>query len=156
MGVSKNNGTPKSSHLFIGFSIRLFSPSILGGKHPYFWFNVHMDPCGFFASAFFRLETSRRGAAFSPKNAQLMVMSCGLVFYGFLSSATSSLTKLFTQQNLQKIPWDFSSVYRCQNRKYNAAVSAVSSHASPGHCSSIRSDRLSSGHCSCSSLSHHS
>ena len=34
MGVSKNRGTPKSS-IFMGFSI--IKPSILGGKHPYFW-----------------------------------------------------------------------------------------------------------------------
>ena len=39
MGVSKNNGTPKSSILIGGFP--LFSPSILGEKSPYFW--KHLD-----------------------------------------------------------------------------------------------------------------
>ncbi len=37
MGVSKNNGTPKSSILFSGFP--LFSPSILG--YHYFWKHPH-------------------------------------------------------------------------------------------------------------------
>ena len=34
MGVSKNNGTPKSS-ILIGFSIIIYKPSMLG--YPYFW-----------------------------------------------------------------------------------------------------------------------
>ena len=39
MGVSKNNGTPKSS-ILIGFSI-IFTIHF-GGKIPYFWFNTHV------------------------------------------------------------------------------------------------------------------
>ena len=38
----KPNGTPKSSILIIGFSMK-FSPSILGVFNPpYFWFNTHI------------------------------------------------------------------------------------------------------------------
>ena len=39
MGVSKNNGTPKSS-ILIGTSI-IFTIRF-GGKTPYFWFNIHI------------------------------------------------------------------------------------------------------------------
>ena len=40
MGVSKNNGTPKSS-ILTGFSI-IFTIHF-GGKTPYFWIDTHMD-----------------------------------------------------------------------------------------------------------------
>ncbi len=39
MGVSKNNGTPKSS-ILIGFSI--INHPFWGVYHPYFWFNIHI------------------------------------------------------------------------------------------------------------------
>ena len=39
MGVSKNSGTPKSS-ILIGFSI-IFTIHF-GGKHPYFWVDIHI------------------------------------------------------------------------------------------------------------------
>ena len=44
--------TPKSSICSWGFP--LFSPSILGGKHPYFWFNIHM--CKLILSKLSRLQ----------------------------------------------------------------------------------------------------
>ena len=40
MGVSKNNGTPKSS-IFIGFSI-IFTIHF-GGFTPYFWVDIHIE-----------------------------------------------------------------------------------------------------------------
>ena len=42
MGVSKNNGTPKSSHKKIGFSM-IFTIHFGGFPSPYFWFNTHMQ-----------------------------------------------------------------------------------------------------------------
>jgi len=43
MGVSKNNGfsPPKIIHGLIG-KTPSFSPYILGGVSPYFWFNTHI------------------------------------------------------------------------------------------------------------------
>ena len=46
MGVSKN-GTPKSSHLFIGFGFPfLKTHPFWGVKSPYFWVNLHMEIVG--------------------------------------------------------------------------------------------------------------
>ena len=42
MGVSKNNGTP--NYPFVHRVFHYFSPSILGGGSPYFWFNTHVSP----------------------------------------------------------------------------------------------------------------
>ena len=43
MGVSKNNGTPKSS-ILIGFSMVFhYKPSIL--EYPYFWKHPHIQTC---------------------------------------------------------------------------------------------------------------
>ena len=39
MGVSINNGTPQIIHFNRVFH---YTPSILGGKHPYFWFNTQI------------------------------------------------------------------------------------------------------------------
>ena len=46
MGVSKNNGTPKSS-ILIGFSI-IFTIHFRGKYHPYFWVNTHIPSSGTF------------------------------------------------------------------------------------------------------------
>ena len=43
MGVSKNNGTPKSS-ILIGFSLMTHP---FWGKTPYFWFNTHINGTNF-------------------------------------------------------------------------------------------------------------
>ena len=45
LGVSKNNGTPKSS-ILIGFSI-IFTIHFGGQYHPYFWFNTQLIACEF-------------------------------------------------------------------------------------------------------------
>ena len=52
MGVEPKIGgkTPPNHPMFNRFFFSLFSPSILGGKHPYFWFNTHILKMPFLTS----------------------------------------------------------------------------------------------------------
>jgi len=54
MGVSKNNGTPKSS-ILTGFSIINHS---FWGKHPYFWKHLLLDKPGASVRWFFQVVMS--------------------------------------------------------------------------------------------------
>ena len=75
MGVSKNNGTPKSSHVFLRV-FPLFSPSILGGLYTPLLGNIHIInpekkqippiPVGFSSSS--DLEKSTPGGSSIPND----------------------------------------------------------------------------------------
>ena len=49
MGVNPKIGENPPNHPFV-HRVFHYKPSILGGKHPYFWFNTHMDGVKFQAT----------------------------------------------------------------------------------------------------------